>query len=93
MHYRHGLSVQNRASCDHCVDIQHAVVGRRAAICASSDEGSLLSGVWISSHAVSLWRGYTGASWVRVACSSDDRGTETAEVFFFEAALTMAELL
>ena len=93
MHYRNGLSVQNGASCDHCVDIQHAVVGRRAAISASSDEGSLLNGVWISSRAVSVWRGDVSASWVMVAHSSDDRDTETAEVGGDEVAPMMAELL
>ena len=32
--------------CDHSIDIQPAVVGSRAAICASLGEGSQLRGVW-----------------------------------------------
>ena len=43
-------------SCDHSIDVQCAVVVSRAAICASSGEGSLLGSVDIE-DAVSVWSG------------------------------------
>ena len=36
--------VRLTTGCDHSVDVQHAVAVSRAAICASSGEGSLLEG-------------------------------------------------
>ena len=48
MNCRNGLRVWNGGRCDHCVDIQQAVIESRAGMCASLVEGSLLLGVWIS---------------------------------------------
>ena len=64
---------------DHSVDIQHGVVVSRAAICASSGEGSLVGGLWISRILLVYAVVTTVHPRVRVVQSSDDRGMETAE--------------
>ena len=93
MNYRNVLSVWNGANYDHCVDIQHAVVGNRAMICASWSESSLLRGVWI--YRMRLVYGVVTLvhPQVRVARSSDDWGMETGKVGGDEAVPTMVELL
>ena len=48
MNYGNSLRGWNGGRCDHCVDIQDAVIESRAGMCTSSVEGSLLLGVWLS---------------------------------------------